>query len=331
MDIKLAKRRSYARRLIESQIEATLKQLDCFEEEKFLLLVNRFRNESGLLDYCPQGGHARFHSTESVLRGLNELFNSRRYWIRDQFDWQPDNNDVTFYSLFGSLARHLLATHEVPRFLDSAWWSQGAEAKQHRMWFRHIGQGNSMLGLRVAGLKSRPVVRRFLQAPSHYSVPDAIAWAQKRAEPPAPVPIYPAGLSRRRRRRLHGRKSAVLWHRIGVNDFHLTEYRFGILNIWRIRQIRRSELLREEGATMKHCVATYEPQCRSGSTTIWSMTRKIFDGKDRKSDRTLTIEVTPRRVILQALGFRNRRAKKVEREIMLKWAEKENLSLYKWL
>ena len=331
MEIKYKKRRTFARRLIENQIESTLNNLGRRKAEQFTPLFNWFRTQSDLLSYRPLGGRVRFHATEEVLRVLTELFSARGYWIRDPFHWQVQPGDFTFYSQLSSLTRHLLVTHEVPRFLDSAWWSQSAESKRHRMWFRHLGQGNSMLGLRVKGLNSRPIVKRFMQAPDHYTVSEAIAWAQKPAADPAPRPVYPAGLSRRRQKRIVGRKHSALWNRIGVKDFQLTEYRFGILNIWRIRQIRRPELLREEGKVMEHCVATYEQCCQSQKTTIWSMTRKIFDGKARTRDRVLTIEVAPRRLIKQALGLRNRGAKKVEREILNRWAEQENLRIDRWV
>ena len=331
MEIKFKKRKVFARRLIESQIESALENLGHRKAELFMPLLNWFRTQSDLLRYNPRGGHVRFHATEDTLRALIELFNARSHWIRDPFHWQAQPSDTTFYSQLSSLTRHLLVTHEVPRFLDRVWWSQGESAKQHRMWFRHIGQGNSILGLRVAGLNTRPIVKRFMQAPDHYSVTDAIAWAQKPAADPILQPIYPAGLTRRRRKRLTGGKQSTLWHRIGVNDFQLIEYRFGILNIWRIRQIRRSELLRAEGKVMEHCVATYEPLCQTRKTTIWSMTRKIFDGESRSRDRVLTIEVAPSRMVKQALGHRNRRPKKVERQILNRWAAKENLRIDRWV
>ena len=61
------------------------------------------------------------------------------------------------------------------------------------------------------------------------------------------------------------------------------------------------------------------------------MTRKIFDGKARTRERVLTIEVAPRRLIKQALGLRNRGPKKVEREILNRWAEQENLRIDRWV
>ena len=114
---------------------------------------------------------------------------------------------------------------------------------------------------------------------------------------------------------------------MGVRDFELFEYRNNVMNIWEIRQIRTSDRLIEEGRRMRHCVATYEYDCAKGNTTIWSMSRKILDGKAKSDSRVLTIEVLPSRVIIEALGFRNRWARKSELEILRMWAERENLTI----
>ncbi len=333
MENKLAKRSSFARRLINSQIASTRQQINYSDESQFLLLVNQLRDSSCLLDYSTQSGYAWFYATEYILRGLQQLCEARRHWIRDPSDWKPNPTDMTFNSLFGSLVRHLLATHAVPKFLDKAWWVDYGSAKQHQMWFRHVGQGNSMLGLRVPRLRSREVVKRFLQAPDHYTVDAAIAWAQKPKSTPATDQVYPAGASRRREKRQRGGRSEKLWKQIGVKDFFYTEDLAGILSIWQIRQIRCAQRLRDEGKTMRHCVASYEDACRMGKTTIWSMTGKVFDGKSipKNRGRVLTIEVTPGRVIKTALGPLNRRPKAKEREVMLRWAAKENLKLDRWV
>jgi len=333
MKNKLAKRSRFARRLINSQIATTLQQVNHRDEAQFLLLVNQLRDASCLLDYSTSSGHAWFCGAEYILRGLQQLCDARRHWIREPIDWAPALDDVTFNSLFGSLARHLLATHDVPKFLDKAWWTEYDSAKQHQMWFRHVGKGNSVLGLRVPRLRSREVVKRFLRAPDHYTVDAAIAWAQKTKAIVVSDQVYPAGASRRREKRQRGGRSEKLWKQIGVKDFFYTEDLAGILSMWQIRQIRCAGRLRDEGKTMRHCVACYEDACRMGKTTIWSMTGKIFDGKSpmKNRGRVLTIEVTPDRVIKTALGPLNRRPKAKEREVMLRWAAKEDLTLDRWV
>lgn len=334
MENKLAKRSSFARRLISSQIVSTQKQFTGVNVAEFLSLVNQFRDASCLLDYSTHSGHAWFYSAEYILRGIKHLCNSKRYWVRDPWDWKPAQNDVTFNALFGSLARHLVATHEVPRFLDQAWWSQDCSSQQYRMWFRHLGQGNSLMGLRVPRLSSRAVVKRFLQAPDHLTVDGAISWAQKPSRNEVENQIYPAGISRRRQRKQRGYRSEKLWKRIGVNDFFHTQDLASIIYQWQIRQIRSAEKLQREGDVMRHCVGSYEDACRTGKTTVWSMTRRVYDGgmsSTKYGGRVLTIEVAPNRVIRTALGPLNRRPKADEREVFLRWAAKEKLKLDRWV
>ena len=188
-----------------------------------------------------------------------------------------------------------------------------------------------MLGLKLSAIRTRPVATRFLMAPDHLTVEQAISWAQKPAPSARPRPIYPCGITLRRQKRAVAQACAKLWKRIGVSDYYQTEMRNGVLNVWQIRQILREDKLKQEGKVMKHCVGSYVNSCSTGRTTIWSMTRKIFDSESKGARRVLTIEVLPNRRISQALGFRNRDPRKDEYEILKLWAAKERLTISRYI
>ena len=60
--------------------------------------------------------------------------------------------------------------------------------------------------------------------------------------------------------------------------------------------------LQEEGAAMRHCVATYWDLCATGQSSIWSMTVEDASGR---VERLLTLEVrNGERMIVQARGRR---------------------------
>ena len=112
---------------------------------RFLMLVNKIREQTNLLDCEIQGGNVNFYMTRLTLVALWRLHLERRFWVRELYDWSAEGC-TTFRGFIGSLARHLLVRNDVPKFLDPCWWSEDESAKQHRIWFRHIGQGNSMRG-----------------------------------------------------------------------------------------------------------------------------------------------------------------------------------------
>ena len=288
-----------------------------------MFLLNRIRNKTGVLKHEMRSGRTNVYDYKIFFLALTRLVHDRRYWIRDVFDWNPDTC-LNWRRQVASLARHLLTTHYVPTFLDRCWWREDSTAKQHRTWFRHIGRGNSVLGLQIHGLKTKTEATKFLMAPDHFSVAEALAWARKPIEPIVFGPVYPAGLSRLRRKRLIAAKQSTLWRRIGVSDFQFTESRIGV-DVWQIRQIRTKAKLIEEGKEMNHCVGIYADLCSRGKTTIWSMTRKRFDGGS--SRRVLTIEVVPGRRMIQASGYKNRDPSSLELKILKLWAKQEQLKL----
>ncbi|MBX3226679.1 MAG: PcfJ domain-containing protein [Labilithrix sp.] len=96
------------------------------------------------------------------------------------------------------------------------------------------------------------------------------------------------------------------------------------LRAWRIRELRTSDELREEGLAMRHCVATYAPKCAFGGSSIWSMT--VEEHGERL--RAVTIEVNrDRREICQVKGPANKPPKKRALEVLRRWVEEQGLTL----
>ena len=273
MEKKKKLRKRYARTVVSNAIEARITGIrDTSTLNSFLYLIDRFRPWIDSIASL-ESGRAGCLSVESVCKALQEVSAANRYWVRHASDWESSGG-VSFRVAFASLIRHLMATHEVPSFLDHVWWTDHSNAGQHRKWFRHIARGHSVRGIVEARLKSKTAARRFMESPAHFTVEQALAWAKNRAITPQQKQNF--GLTRRREKRLIAGNTAILWKRINVNDFCLTELRHDILNMWRIRQIRDKKNLKMEGRAMCHCVSSYAGFCEKGKTTIWSMTRKIF-------------------------------------------------------
>jgi len=94
------------------------------------------------------------------------------------------------------------------------------------------------------------------------------------------------------------------------------------LRAWRIKELRTSDELREEGIAMRHCVATYAPKCAYGGTSIWSMTVE----EDGELVRAVTIEVNvKRREVCQVKGPANKAPKKRVLEVLRRWIEEQGL------
>ena len=89
-----------------------------------------------------------------------------------------------------------------------------------------------------------------------------------------------------------------------------------------------SEELQQEGAAMRHCVATYWNVCASGRSSIWSMTVEDSSGQ---VTRLLTLEVSnAERLVVQARGEANRPPTSEELRILSLWSESGGPALSRW-
>lgn len=92
-----------------------------------------------------------------------------------------------------------------------------------------------------------------------------------------------------------------------------------------ISELTTAEALQKESSAMRHCVKSYQSRCISGQSAIWSLSK--WEKGNQKS--LLTIEVNRQLQVVQMRGVCNRRANKVERNIVERWANKANLKIRK--
>ncbi|MEM7312784.1 MAG: PcfJ domain-containing protein [Planctomycetota bacterium] len=292
-------------------------------------LVAHVRSVSNLLGPYRGTGYVGWIGVETAIEGLLAMSSYYRDWVRDPQAWRPEQQSQR--RLLGSLARHLLATHDVPKFMDHVWWDLG-EAADYRDWYRHVGLGNSIRGI-YKGKLTKEQAQRFLAAPDHLSTEQALIWCRSDpAESKTRKVVYPMGPSRRRlkRRRASVSRDEKVWPRIGIADFfYLQMDEHTETRSWFIRQIRTKTELVREGREMSHCVGSYDWECDEGQTTIWSMQSKTAPFSRR---RVLTIEVDPKkRTVETALGYKNRQPTDEEMAILKKWMEREAVTFGRWV
>jgi hypothetical protein len=93
---------------------------------------------------------------------------------------------------------------------------------------------------------------------------------------------------------------------------------------WELVELTSAALLREEGAALKHCVASYGRRCVNGDSRIWSLRRR----REGAARPVLTIEVDPRRrAVVQVRGLYNRAPMGRSWQIVQTWARREQLRL----
>lgn len=143
-----------------------------------LLAVAVSRSE--MLRAVPISGYAGWTPAEQCLRGMLSICRYRRHWLRDVYEWDvPPGSPL---QQFGSLARHVLATHPVPNFMSLVWFEDpSATTTRHQKLFRHLGLGNSIRGADLPIRLTQAMARFFTNAPDHLTVEQAVRWSQVRA------------------------------------------------------------------------------------------------------------------------------------------------------
>jgi hypothetical protein len=93
---------------------------------------------------------------------------------------------------------------------------------------------------------------------------------------------------------------------------------------WQMTELTNSALLRREGASLHHCVASYADRCYRGTSSIWSLS--FWQGA--KIHYVLTVEVDARRrAVVQARGRANRAASGKSLRLLQDWAARERLRM----
>ncbi len=136
-------------------------------------------NRTDLLSPTPLGGQPSWAGAAYFFKGLVALARNHAHWIRDVATWEPSGESPR--RQFGSLARHLLADHAVPNFMDLVWFiDPSKEARQRQKWFRHLGRGCGITGTDIPVRLTKVMVHHFMLAPDHYTVEEAFRWGQVR-------------------------------------------------------------------------------------------------------------------------------------------------------
>lgn len=96
--------------------------------------------------------------------------------VRAVESWRPRTKNSA--RRIASLARHLFANWDVPRFLDTAWSDDGPNGDLYRNWFLHLGAGNNIRTGDLPLLYTKKMAHAFTLAPDDYSVIEALRWGQ---------------------------------------------------------------------------------------------------------------------------------------------------------
>lgn len=114
-------------------------------------------------------------SGEDFIQAVYNMVKFRPYWKNDLLDWKPTSKQGRVQ--VNELADHLFARYKMPEFLYKCFFE--SKSILHIKWFIHIGNGE-----RVKEMPDIPIPFRqkmghyFLQAPSKFSIAEALRWAQ---------------------------------------------------------------------------------------------------------------------------------------------------------
>lgn len=120
------------------------------------------------------------------------------------------------------------------------------------------------------------------------------------------------------------------WEKSSTDDFLFEEGIEGRKShkIWRIRELLNNRELRKEGRAMHHCVFSYVNSCKSGRTSIWSLTLE----QHNEEVRCVTVEMNiASKKIIQIQRKYNKPPSVKEKEIIKRWVAKEGLKFSEYL
>jgi hypothetical protein len=174
-------RKRYAKRHIDNLIHDDLTKVNKNLRTRQALerLLVYVPNRTDLLSPLPVGGQPSWARASYFFKGLVALAQNQAHWLRDLADWRPIGDSPR--RQFGGLARHLLADHPVPNFMDLVWFiDPSKEGRRKQKWFRHLGRGGGINGTDVPVRLTKEMVHHFMLAPDDYSVEEAFRWGQIR-------------------------------------------------------------------------------------------------------------------------------------------------------
>ena len=141
---------------------------------KILHAFSTTRNPRNLLHLLLNLNERGFVENPYILRCIGAVADHYKDRLRDVENWSVATENRRKQSSL--LLRHLYADYEVPLFMDSVFYKGG---RRHQEWFKHLGSGQN---LRTApGIPidvTKKIAHHFTEAPSHYTVPEALRWGQ---------------------------------------------------------------------------------------------------------------------------------------------------------
>lgn len=181
MSSKDQKRKDRAKQSLDAAIQRTLAATgrNLAVKQTFLHLLGHVHAHTDLLRRTPIGGHPSWTQAEHFLMGLLALSRHHVDWLREVDAWRPTQTNP--WRQFGSLARHLLAKCPVPSFMDQVWFQEYSHtSRQQQKWFKHLGRKCSIRGTDIPIRLTKRMAYLFTLAPEHYTVAQALRWAQVR-------------------------------------------------------------------------------------------------------------------------------------------------------
>jgi hypothetical protein len=98
-------------------------------------------------------------------------------WVRPLESWRARTHNAG--RQFHSLLRHLIATYNVPTFMDVAWLAGlTTESVKYQDWYKHIARGHNIRSARELPIPlSKRQAHAFICAPDDFDIPTAFRWA----------------------------------------------------------------------------------------------------------------------------------------------------------
>lgn len=128
------------------------------------------RNSTLLSRRGPSGG-------PDAHAGVVQLAMHTADWVRPLEGWRCQERSP--WVQFASLAEHLLARFPMPGFMASVWWTApDPSSATQQEWYKRLGRGESVRRLGLPVRLTRAMAHRFLGAPCHLTVTEAVRWAQ---------------------------------------------------------------------------------------------------------------------------------------------------------
>ena len=141
---------------------------------KILHALRTTRNPQNLVHILLNLNERGFVENPYILRSIGSIAGNYKDRLREIESWSVNTRNPRKQS--SMLLRHLYAEYKVPLFMDSVWYKGGT---LHQEWYKHLGLGKNFstaTGLPIQVTKK--IAHHFCEAPSHYTVPEALRWAQ---------------------------------------------------------------------------------------------------------------------------------------------------------